>query len=456
MAGEEKRSCEQEELENTVNKKQLQDEEDEELKADKGKKRKLSKEDKKNAKEKKVKVTARKKPGFDVELYNETSYFVRNGLRYVTPYHFTFTTHCKGRWVGRQLFEVFKDEFRSEPPEYYEKAIKTGKITVNGETATLDTILKDNEIVCNKVHRHEPPVTAEPLEIIESNEDVVVINKPSSIPVHPCGRYRHNTVVFLLGKEYGLTNLYTVHRIDRLTSGILIFAKTLKKAQELEEQVRERRIRKEYVCRVQGDFPSEPIDCEQPILVVSHKIGVCRVSPNGKTCRTVFTKLHGNGKSSVVQCIPYTGRMHQIRVHLQWLGYPIIDDPIYNSPVWGTNRGKGGVTDDQALKVIQALAESTTIMDTDITENRNKSENLMENMAHSSVEDHSEDEKSVGRMEKSLYVKDGDCSECRIQRRDPTPEELTMCLHAISYKGPDWEYQTKQPPWVAQDCKHYD
>ncbi|KAK3703969.1 hypothetical protein QZH41_009886, partial [Actinostola sp. cb2023] len=324
-----------------------------------GKKRKLSKEEKKNLKEKKAKLTARKKPGFDKELYDETSYFVKNGLRHVVPYYFTFTTHCKGRWIGRKLFDVFKDEFRAEPPEYYVmhqfsiQLLYVNVLTVNGEVATLDTILKDNVVISNKVHRHEPPVTADTIQIIASNEDVVVINKPSSIAVHPCGRYRHNTIVFLLGKENGLINLYTVHRIDRLTSGILMFAKTLKKAQELEEQVRERRIDKEYVCRVRGGFPSEPVNCEEPISVVSHKVGVCRVSPDGKPCRTLFTRLHSNGNSSVVKCKcqPYTGRMHQIRVHLQWLGYPIIDDPIYNSPAWGENRGKGGITEDEALMV---------------------------------------------------------------------------------------------------------
>jgi 23S rRNA-/tRNA-specific pseudouridylate synthase len=98
-------------------------------------------------------------------------------------------------------------------------------VTVNGEEVALDAVVKDNDVICHRVHRHEPPVTATPIEILVSNDDIVVVNKPSSIPVHPCGRYRHNSVVFLLGREHGLKNLHTVHRIDRLTSGILMFAK---------------------------------------------------------------------------------------------------------------------------------------------------------------------------------------------------------------------------------------
>ena len=73
--------------------------------------------------------------------------------------------------------------------------------------------------------------------------------------VHPCGRYRHNTVVFILAKEYGLKNLRTIHRLDRLTSGLLLFGRNPKKAREMEQQIRTRQVQKEYVCRVEGEFP---------------------------------------------------------------------------------------------------------------------------------------------------------------------------------------------------------
>jgi RluA family pseudouridine synthase len=193
-------------------------------------------------------------------------------------------------------------------------------VTVNGEEVALDAVVKDNDVICHRVHRHEPPVTATPIEILVSNDDIVVVNKPSSIPVHPCGRYRHNSVVFLLGREHGLKNLHTVHRIDRLTSGILMFAKSASKARKLESEIRGREVLKEYVCRVEGEFPSELVECNEPILVVSHKIGICRVSPDGKPCHTDFCRISTNKQTSIVRCIPHTGRMHQIRVHLQWLG----------------------------------------------------------------------------------------------------------------------------------------
>ena len=135
----------------------------------------------------------------------------------------------------------------------------------------------------------------------------------------------------------------------------------------MEQQIKNRTVRKAYVCRVVGEFPitgaanskvechteSGPesifvvndhgfITCEEPIEVVSYKIGVCKVSTKGKECRTDFQRLSYNGRTSVVLCYPRTGRMHQIRVHLQYLGYPIVNDPLYNHSVFGPLKGKGG------------------------------------------------------------------------------------------------------------------
>jgi len=160
--------------------------------------------------------------------------------------------------------------------------------------------------------------------------------------VHPCGRYRHNTVVFILAKEYNLKNLRTIHRLDRLTSGLLMFGRNPRKAREMEQQIRNRQVLKEYVCRVEGEFPEGKTECGEPVEVVSYKIGVCKVSAHGKECRTEFERLSYNGVTSVVLCRPFTGRMHQIRVHLQYLGFPVMNDPLYNHTVFGPDKGKGG------------------------------------------------------------------------------------------------------------------
>uniref|UniRef100_A0A1A9W0P6 Pseudouridine synthase RsuA/RluA-like domain-containing protein n=1 Tax=Glossina brevipalpis TaxID=37001 RepID=A0A1A9W0P6_9MUSC len=269
-----------------------------------------------------TKALKAKRPGFTDERYHETSYYIENGLRKVYPYYFTFTTFTKGRWVGEKILDVFSREFRAHPAEEYERCIKSGTLTVNYEKVPVDYRLKHNDLLANIVHRHEVPVTSQPITIVHMDDDIVVVNKPASIPVHPCGRYRHNTVVFILAKEYNLKNLRTIHRLDRLTSGLLLFGRSPKKARQMEHQIL--------------------IECTEPIEVVSYKIGVCKVSPKGKDCTTTFQKISFNGQTSVVLCKPLTGRMHQIRVHLQYLGYPVVNDPLYNHDVFGPLKGRGG------------------------------------------------------------------------------------------------------------------
>ncbi|KAL5291175.1 RPUSD2 family protein [Megaselia abdita] len=361
-------------------------------------------------KEKKTRKVIR--PGFGEEKYSETEYYFENGLRKVHPYNFTFTSYTKGRWVGEQIGSIFRREFRAQPPAFYERAIRNGKITVNGKKVEPEYLLQHNDLLANVVHRHEVPVTAEPITVLESNEDFLVINKPSSIPVHPCGRYRHNTVAFILAKEFDMKDVKTLHRLDRLTSGLLLFAKSTDKARQIEEQIREREVEKEYLCKVEGVFPDESIECKEPIEVVSKKIGVCRVSPKGKDCLTKFEKLSSDGETSIVLCKPRTGRMHQIRVHLQFLGYPIVDDPLYNHTVFGPSKGKGGdigdKTNDQLIQELIKIHTAENFIALDSTE-------------------------GIDMNEVEETNTESDCYECTQTYTDPKPSQLHMFLHAYKY-----------------------
>ncbi|XP_006920550.1 RNA pseudouridylate synthase domain-containing protein 2 [Pteropus alecto] len=419
---------------------------------------------------------------FGDEHFAETSYYFEGGLRKVQPYYFDFRTYCKGRWVGHSLLHVFSTEFRAQPLAYYEAAVRAGRLHLNEEPVQdLNIVLKDNDFLRNTVHRHEPPVTAEPIRLLAENEDVVVVDKPSSIPVHPCGRFRHNTVIFILGKEHQLKELHPLHRLDRLTSGVLMFAKTASVSERIHEQVRDRQLEKEYICRVEGEFPAEEVTCKEPILVVSYKVGVCRVDTRGKPCETVFQRLSYNGHSSVVRCRPLTGRTHQIRVHLQFLGHPILNDPIYNSVAWGPSRGRGGhipKTDEELLRDLVAEHQAKQSLDVlDLCESdlspglKNSTvssselgKDCLEDLAASTqkmdgvVETASQDLNTMAlapgnAAETDVINQEIDplCAECRLVRQDPLPQDLVMFLHALRYKGPGFEYFSPMPTWAQDD-----
>ena len=105
----------------------------------------------------------------------------------------------KGRWVGSKLIDVFRNEFRGESEGTLLKRFAAGHIRINGNAVKEDYVLKNNDFLEGKVHRHELPVKADKLETIFEDESFFVINKPASIPVHPAGRFRYNTIMFILG-----------------------------------------------------------------------------------------------------------------------------------------------------------------------------------------------------------------------------------------------------------------
>ncbi|VVC24117.1 Hypothetical protein CINCED_3A005436 [Cinara cedri] len=414
------------------------------------------------------------RPGTTNEKFNETSYYFENGLRKVYPYFFTFTTFTKGRWVGRTLVDVFGEEFRAHTTNEYEEHVKNGSLTINNERVTSDYVFKHNDLLANIVHRHEVPVTNDTIDIIHLDKDIVVVNKPASIPVHPCGRYRHNTIIFLLAKEYNLKDLKTIHRLDRLTSGVLMFGRTQNKARIMESQIRNREVKKQYVCRVEGKFP-EFVQCKEPIEVVSYKIGVCKVSSKGKECETIFKLIGYNNEinTSVVLCTPLSGRMHQIRVHLQYLGYPIKNDTLYNDTIFGPEKGRGGnfgKTDEQLIddlihvhnaenwktnKEIPLLPEvinnvSDQYVDTSHLEKITSSspESMYYNMSTQTGI-----QMPDMKFDKKKLSIDPNCVECKISYKDPTPKDLIMYLHAFKYSGPDWAYETPLPVWADVNWK---
>ncbi|TFK25702.1 tRNA-pseudouridine synthase [Coprinopsis marcescibilis] len=270
------------------------------------------------------------------------------GLKKIAPYWYPYTTMTKMRWIGRELLEVVSTEFRDRSMEYYRYALESGVTTVNSQIASPTTVLRDGDRVENIVHRHEPPVTNTPVRILHRDDEreFLVVDKPGSIPVHASGRYFKNTLIEILVNDFGIKKCYPANRLDRLTSGLMIIPLSPARARTLTEEFTAGTVKKEYIARVKGKFPEGQVVCEQPLLTVDRQMGLNVVHPEGKPAKTVFTLLHYDEgtNSSVVRCEPHTGRSHQLRVHLQYLGHPIANDPVYSEKrIWGEKLGKGGV-----------------------------------------------------------------------------------------------------------------
>ncbi|MBC2582950.1 RluA family pseudouridine synthase [Clostridium sp. DJ247] len=233
------------------------------------------------------------------------------------------------------LSRYFEDKSRS----YLQNLIENGKVRVNGVLRKSNYKLKMNDKICVIIPDPiELDVVPEniPLDIIYEDDDVVLINKPQGMVVHPAaGVYNGTLVNALLNHCKDLSGINgvmrpgIVHRIDKDTSGILVVAKNDKAHNKLAEQLKDHSMTRAYVALVEGVIKEDEgtIDASlgrHPIERI--KIAVIK---DGRRAVTHYKVLERFKNNTLVECTLETGRTHQIRVHMCYIGHPLVGDPVY-------------------------------------------------------------------------------------------------------------------------------
>ncbi len=220
-----------------------------------------------------------------------------------------------------------------------QKLIKEEKVLVNGKKVSASyTVQLEDSIEIDDDLDYEIHVEAEdiPLDIIYEDEDLLVINKASGMVVHPAPGHYTGTLVNALLYKFQLTSGESyrpgiVHRLDKDTSGLMLVAKNEWTHEKLAEMISTKVVERKYLAIVNGVIKHDTGEIDAPIGRDSkdrQKMAVTDV--NGKEAVTHFKVLERFLNHTLVECILETGRTHQIRVHMAYIGHPVLNDPLYS------------------------------------------------------------------------------------------------------------------------------
>jgi len=168
--------------------------------------------------------------------------------------------------------------------------------------------------------------------VLHEEAEFLIVNKPAGMPVLPEGWEKEAPyLVKLLEEELG--RLWVVHRLDKITSGVMVFARTLEAHRALNIQFEQHEVRKVYHAIVTGEPEWEQHTCRHPLRVdVGHSHRTAVDQKKGKSSETAFRLLERHKGYSLLEAIPATGRTHQIRVHAYAIGFPLLGDLLYSAP----------------------------------------------------------------------------------------------------------------------------
>lgn len=238
--------------------------------------------------------------------------------------------------MDKVIAEYLEDMSRTQIQDW----ITNGHVIVNGKTEKASYKVKVGDTIQIDIPEPEPmDVEAEniPLDVVYEDSDVIVVNKPTGMIVHPSAGVISGTLVNALlyhcndlSGINGVMRPGIVHRIDKETSGLIVVAKNDNAHRVLSEQLKDHTMTRRYIALVHGSIPHEHGKINAPIGRDNkdrQKMAVTKA--NSKEAVTNFRVISRFKDMSLVECRLETGRTHQIRVHLNYIGYPVFGDPKY-------------------------------------------------------------------------------------------------------------------------------
>lgn len=244
----------------------------------------------------------------------------------------------KGKRLDAYIPSVDTDITRTSA----QRLIEDGNILVNGKNVKVSYKIQENDKISVEIpepKQIELKAQNIPIEIVYEDNDIIVVNKPKGMVVHPANGNPDGTLVnaiMAICKDSlsgigGEIRPGIVHRIDKDTSGLLIVAKNDNAHVKMSEQIKNHEVKKTYIALVRGVFKENEVTIDMPIGRSTSDRKKMAVNKNGKNAITHIKVLKRFDKYTLLQVNIETGRTHQIRVHLSHIGYPIVGDYTYSN-----------------------------------------------------------------------------------------------------------------------------
>ena len=242
---------------------------------------------------------------------------------------YAYTTVISSRYDGQALLSHLASLYPHSTAQGWQQKLNNGEVTLNGVLATgTESVAVGQSLVWSRPPWVEPDAPQH-FEVLWEDPYILAVNKPSGLPTLPGGGFMENTLLRLVQKRTPSAN--PVHRLGRATTGIVLFAKTSAAASTLFANWNTPKIQKIYRALAQGIAERDVYEILTPIGRVPHPLigSVWAAKPGGKPSKSVATVLGRSSDTTTFQVSLYSGRPHQIRIHLASIGHPLVGDPLY-------------------------------------------------------------------------------------------------------------------------------